>query len=300
MSCIRLASVNVPCCFQLHSSSLLLAAAMRAAQVLLSPDLTTHNPGTGRRPDLKEVTFLLTQQWSRPACSKGNFSTCCLNHRLIPGGTASASSWHIRLSLEPSKIFFSDIELSCIEYLIYHFLNIKSITFLYKESLPISMAVILKTFLYVTALASAAALGQHMSTACSHEHCLGNLCECLAVLWRQPQLVRAKTNTCPAPNHSQCPNGPSREKWSADASVHGKAWPSFVLLLKWSNFLSSHHPSSLLRQMSFPQAWLSPSLSLFPVTNHGFIRFCFCFERPSWSLYLKHLFRKCKWGQWVY
>lgn len=94
------------------------------------------------------------------------FSTCCPNHRQIPGGRASATSLHIRLSLEPSNNFFSDIELSCTEYLIYHFLNILSITSLYEESLPTSMAVILKTFLHATALASAAALGQHVRTEC--------------------------------------------------------------------------------------------------------------------------------------
>lgn len=44
------------------------------------------------------------------------------------------------------------------------------------------MAVFLKMFLYVMALASAAAVGQHVRIACSHEHCLGNLWECLAVL----------------------------------------------------------------------------------------------------------------------
>lgn len=141
------------------------------------------------------------------------FSTCCPNHRQISGGRASASSLHIRLSLEPSNIFFfPDIKLSCSEYLIYHFLNILSITFLYEESLPTSTAVILKTFLHSTVLASAAALGQHMRTAFGHEHCLGNLCECLAVLQRQAQLVRGKTSPCPVPNHSRCPNGPSREE----------------------------------------------------------------------------------------
>lgn len=62
MSCVRLESVNVPCCFQLHSSFLLLEAAMRAALVLLPPDLTTHDSGTGRRQDLYEVTFFLRQQ----------------------------------------------------------------------------------------------------------------------------------------------------------------------------------------------------------------------------------------------
>lgn len=74
------------------------------------------------------------------------------------------------------------------------------------------MAVFLKMFLYAMALASAAAVGQHVRIACSHEHCLGNLWECLAVLQRQAQLVRGNTNTCPAPNHSQCSNGPSREE----------------------------------------------------------------------------------------
>lgn len=157
-----------------------------------------------------------------------------------------------------AKQFFSDIKLSCTEYLIYHFLNIISITFLYEESLPTSTAVILKTFLYTTALASAAALGQHVRTACSHEHSLGNLCECLAVLQRQAQLVRGKTNTCPAPNHSQCPKGPSREEWSADASVQGRGWPSCVYC--WNGAIS---PAVITLLLSFTK-WASHRLGFHP------------------------------------
>lgn len=123
----RLGSVNIPWCFQLHTSSLLLAAAMRAAPVLLPPVLT--NSGTGRMPDLKEVTFL----WHSDKVSL--YAQRTILHLFHLLSKSQINPWRQSIFQftahqtfpRTKQYFFSDMELICTEYLIYHFLNITSL-----------------------------------------------------------------------------------------------------------------------------------------------------------------------------
>ena len=148
-------------------------------------------------------------------------SICHPNHRSILGGRATASSSHVRLSLEPSNIIFSDIKLSCTEYLIYRFSVWRKAAHLHGYYSA--------NFSLCNSLCFCISTGTTREDSVhSHERCLGNLCDCLAVLQRQARLVRSKAEPCLAPNRAQCRNSPSRAECSADTSVNGKGWPSSV------------------------------------------------------------------------
>lgn len=222
-------------------------------------------------------------------------SICHPNHRLISGGRATARSSHVRLSLEPNNIIFSDFKLSCNEYLIYRFSVWRKAARLhscYSANFSLSNSPRFGSGTGTKREDMSMSSVMNAAYVNAWQRCRGNPSRSevrLSLAWIQI-LYGVRTS----PSRGKCSAAQCRCQRQRQRVT--KQW----VPLTRSDFPCSHHPSALIHQMNFPQAGLSPSFWLFPVTNHDFIRFWFCFKRPSWSLYLMHLFRKCLWGQWAY